>query len=104
MITNLHDDEQHQHKRGHGWIANSAHVADTVYVGPHALVYGKADLSERVRVEDFAQVSGTAKLLGDCVVSGNCWIDHGTFKTGRFSRNERVQNKQERLRPAENGL
>jgi UDP-3-O-[3-hydroxymyristoyl] glucosamine N-acyltransferase len=99
MIAHLREDEQHQHKRGLGWVANTARVDDSVYVGPHALVYGHAELTERVCVVDSAQVSGHARLSGDCVVSGNCWID-GTFKasTGRYWKNERVQTKQERIR------
>ena len=42
MIANLLESEQHQHKNGGGWISNTAKVADTCYVGPHALVYGQA--------------------------------------------------------------
>jgi UDP-3-O-[3-hydroxymyristoyl] glucosamine N-acyltransferase len=98
MITNLPDDEQHKHKNGGGWVANTARVDDTVYVGPHALVYGKAECSGRVNIVDSAQVSGTAKLSGDVIVSGNAWVDHGTHKTGRIYLNERVQTKAERIR------
>jgi acyl-[acyl carrier protein]--UDP-N-acetylglucosamine O-acyltransferase len=104
MIANLKDDEQHKHKNGGGWVANTARIDETVYVGPHALVYGKSELSGRVRVEDFAQVSGTAVLSGDVIVRRYAWLDKGTHKTGVFARNERVVTKAERLRPAEDGL
>jgi acyl-[acyl carrier protein]--UDP-N-acetylglucosamine O-acyltransferase len=104
VIANLRDDEQHQHKRGLGWVANTARVDDSVYVGPFAIVYGKANLSGRVRVEDFAQVSGTTVLSGDVIVCRNAWLDKGTHKTGVFARNERIVSKAERLRPAEDGL
>lgn len=98
MIVNLPDDQQHQHRNGGGWVANSARVDDSVYVGPHCSVYGHAELSERVRVEDYAQVSGSAKLSGDVRVCRNVWLDKGTYRTGVFARNERVQTKQERIR------
>ena len=93
------EDAQHQHKHGLGWIANTAKVADTVYVGPYALVYGEAELTGKVRVLDLAQVSGHAKLSGDVVVAGFVWLD-GNFKadTGYFAKNARVQEKQVRIR------
>jgi len=99
MIANLRNDEQHQHPNGKGWVANTARVDDTCFIGPHALVYGYAELTERVSVVDSAQVSGHAKLSGDVIVSGNAWVD-GTTKahTGRIYKNERVQTKQERIR------
>jgi carbonic anhydrase/acetyltransferase-like protein (isoleucine patch superfamily) len=99
VISNLREDEQHQHKNGGGFVANTARVADTVFVGPHALVYGQAELSERVCVVDSAQVSGHAVLSGDVIVSGNAWVS-GTTKasTGRIYKNERVIQKAERIR------
>ena len=44
----------HQHPYGGGWVADSAFVADTVYVGPNAKVYGKAWVSGNVRIFDYA--------------------------------------------------
>ena len=104
MISNLPESEQHQHPNGHGWVANTARVAKTCFVGPFAIVYGKAEVTGKVCIVDSAQVSGTAKLSGDVIVSGNCWIDHGTYTTGRLWRNEKHPSKAERLRPAEDGL
>ena len=104
MITNLHERDQHQHKNGHGWVANTASVADSVYVGPHAIVYGKAELSGRVRIEDYAQVSGSAVLSGDTRVCKIAWLDKGTFHTGVFSTNIREHKESKRLKPTEDGL
>lgn len=104
MITNLKAEEQHKHKNGGGWVANSARVDDSVYVGPFALVYGKAELSERVRVEDYAQVSGTAVLSGDVVIGRVAWLDKGTYSKGVFVHNVREQKESKRLKPAEDGL
>lgn len=99
MITTLKDDEQHQHSNGGGWVANTAKVDKSVYVGPHALVYGQAELTGKVRVEGTAQVSGKAQLSGNAVVAGNAWVDGNTkVSTGRIDKNDRVQAKQERLR------
>ena len=105
MICNLKAEDQHQHKRGGGWIANTAQVDESVFVDQYAIVYGQAKLSEKVRVLGTAAVSGHAVLSGNVVVCGNCWID-GTFKakTGVFRINEKRETKQVRLRPAEDGL
>jgi acyl-[acyl carrier protein]--UDP-N-acetylglucosamine O-acyltransferase len=100
LITNLTDDEQHRHPNGLGWVANTAKVDPSVYVGPHALVYGQAELTDKVRILDVAQVSGHAKLSGDVVVSRHAWVDGNTkATTGHFYKNERAQaTKQERIR------
>ena len=105
VITNLKESEQHQHPRGLGWVANTAKVVPSVYVGPWAIVYGKAQLEGKVRVLDLAQISGNVHLSGDVLVYGNCWLD-GNFKanTGKFHSNTKVQAEHKRLRPAEDGL
>ena len=41
----------HIHANGGGWVADSASVADSVYVGPDAMVLGNATLTGNVRVE-----------------------------------------------------
>ena len=99
MISNLPEDQQHKHSNGGGWVANTARVDASVFIGPHALVYGHAELTERVCVVDSAQVSGHAKLSGDVTVSGNCWVDGSTkASAGRFWKNERKIEKAERIR------
>jgi carbonic anhydrase/acetyltransferase-like protein (isoleucine patch superfamily) len=105
MICTLKEIDQHQHPNGLGWVANTARVEDSVFVGPYAIVYGHAELSERVRVEGTGQVSGHAVLSGDVLVCGNRWID-GMFhaKTGVFRINPTTATKQVRLQPAEDRL
>lgn len=99
MITNLREDEQHKHANGGGWVANTAKVAPSVFVGEHALVYGHAEITGKVRVTGLAQVSGHAKLSGDVFVYGNAWIDGNTkASTGVFHKNARVEQKTERIR------
>ena len=36
MISNLPEDQQHKHPNGSGWVANTARVSASVFVGPHA--------------------------------------------------------------------
>lgn len=99
MIANLKVEEQRQHKNGGGWVALTARVDDSVYVGKYTLVYGQAELTGKVRVEDLAQVSGHVKLSGNVVVSGNYWLDHGTYKgSEHFRKNDRPRVEQRRIR------
>lgn len=63
-----------QHANGGGWVAPTATVAATVYLGPDARVLGYANVSDNVRIEDFAVVSSSAQVSGDAVVSGHAWV------------------------------
>ena len=99
MISNLKDEDQHQHSNGGGWVANTASVEKTVYVAPHALVYGKAVLTGNARVEDYAQVSGTARLGGTVRVCRVAWVDQGEYSEGCISTNDRPKPVQRRIRP-----
>ena len=58
----------HQHKNGGGWVANTARVAETVFVGPEARVYGQA------RVYGKAWVFGKAQVYGNAQVSDLAWV------------------------------
>ena len=40
MITFLKAEEQHQHKNGGGWVANTATVEESAYIGASAQVSG----------------------------------------------------------------
>lgn len=76
----------HPHSNGSGWIANTANVAKTVYIGPLATVYdsaciygnaqihGKAQVHEHARVYGNAQIYGKARVYGDAVVYGNAKV------------------------------
>ena len=58
----------HQHPRGGGWVADTARVEDSAYIGPsaqvtgNAWVYGNAQVTGDARVYGRAQVTGNAKL------------------------------------------
>ena len=96
MIVNLPIEAQHQHPYGKGWVSNDSQVADSVYVGPFAVVYGKSVLTGRVRVEDYGQVKNS-KLSGDVIVRRVAWVDGITSHTGIFEYNERTKAKMERI-------
>ena len=96
MISNLPDSAQHKHKHGGGWVSNTSQVDDSVYVSPHAIVYGSSILTGNVRVEDYGQVKN-CKLSGDVVVRRVAWVDGVTAHTGLYEYNERTKAKQERI-------
>ena len=48
----------HQHSNGGGWVADTASVSDTAYVGLDAQVYGYARVSGTAQVFDNARVYG----------------------------------------------
>lgn len=54
----------HQHSNGGGWVADTASVDKTAYVGPYASVYGSAKVSDNARVS--GKVTGsTASEIED---------------------------------------
>lgn len=67
----------HIHSNGGGWVSDSARVADSVYVGPNAMVLGSARLSGNVRVEDYAVVANSVTAQDNAVISGHAVVDGG---------------------------
>ena len=78
-MTNTHFDfgdgngpvPAHRHPNGGGWVADTAKVYETSYVGPDAQVYDDATVSGNARVYDNAKVSGDACVSGDAWVAGD---------------------------------
>ena len=62
------------HSNGGGWVASTATVASTAYVGPNAKVLGSATVSDNARIEDYAIVKGAAKVYGNAVVKENAMV------------------------------
>src|SRR5208282_2805063 len=87
MITFLKSKEQHQHKNGLGWVANTATVEETAYIGPDALVYGNAQVYGDALVCGNAGVYGNARVYGNAQVSGyaqvygDAWVYGGAWET-----------------------
>ena len=94
MITFLKPEEQHQHPNGGGWVANTATVYASAFVGRDArvfdnawvfgdaLVSSNALVSGNARVSGNAQVSGDARVSGDAQLSGNAWVLNPLTITG----------------------
>ena len=78
----------HQHVNGGGWVADTAKVDDTAYVGPNAIVYQNARVHDYARICDNAEVFANAKVyenaeicvgarvFGNAKVYGNAKIDY----------------------------
>ena len=49
----------HKHVNGGGWVANTADVSETAYIGPNARVFGNAQVS------DDTWVSGDDRVFGN---------------------------------------
>jgi carbonic anhydrase/acetyltransferase-like protein (isoleucine patch superfamily) len=74
MINFIKAEEQHQHKNGGGWVANTAKVEEIAYIGPNAQVYGYAQVSGDAKVYGDAQVYDDALVYGDAQVSGDAQV------------------------------
>ena len=82
MISFLKENEQHQHPNGGGWVANTATVDASAFVGSDAQVHGNARVYGNARVSGNAQVSGNARVSGNAQVSGNAWVLNPLTITG----------------------
>lgn len=64
----------HQHPNGLGWVANSATVDATAYVGPNAQVLTSAQVRNYARIEDYAVVRDNAQVRDNAIVSGHAIV------------------------------
>ena len=74
----------HQHPRGGGWVADTARVEDSAYIGPSAQVYGDAWVYGSAQVTGDAWVSGNARVYGDAWVYGSAQVT-GNAKLAKSS-------------------
>ena len=88
MIPFLKPEEQHQHKNGGGWVANTVTIDDSVYVASNAQVFGNAQVSGNARVFGNAWVDGDARVFdnaqvfGNARVFGDAWVETPLFIQG----------------------
>ena len=61
-----------------GWVADTATVVATAFLGPNARVYGNAQVSGDAKVYGNAQVSGDAKVFGNALVFGDAKVCDNT--------------------------
>jgi carbonic anhydrase/acetyltransferase-like protein (isoleucine patch superfamily) len=62
------------HQNGGGFVAETASVADSAYVGPDARVLDKAVIADSARIEDYAVVCGDATVSNNAIVSGHAYV------------------------------
>ena len=67
----------HKHDNGNGWVADTATVEDTVYVGPRAQIFQRATVKGKVRLTGAARIFGHAIVSGGALLSKNAAI-YGT--------------------------
>ena len=61
----------HKHPNGGGWVADTATVSESAYVGPNARVADTATVSESAYVGPNARVYDNAVVSDNAVVFGN---------------------------------
>lgn len=64
----------HQHPKGGGWVATTAHVDPDCYVGPHAVVFGTARVTGNAFINDYARVFGNSRVYGNAKVYGDSQV------------------------------
>ena len=64
----------HKHPYGGGWVADTARVSETAFVGPGVWVYGNARISDDARVRGYAQVYGEARVFGNALIFGEARV------------------------------
>ena len=74
MISFLKAEEQHQHENGGGWVANTATVEATVYVGSNARVFGNAQVSGDAWETSPLYIQGSRHSVTNCA--------HGSIAIG----------------------
>ncbi len=72
----------HRHVNGGGWVADTAKVTETSFVGPNARVFDNADIIGNSKISGNAQVFENAwvnsgKIFGNAKVFGNTEISVG---------------------------
>ena len=84
----------HIHTKGGGWVADTANVYNSAYIGPDARVSGdawvygdawvsgNAWVSGSALVDGDARVSGNARVYGSARVSGNAWVSGSALVDG----------------------
>ncbi len=71
----------HYHSNGGGFVAETARVDDSVYVGKNAKVLGYATVTGNAQIKDYATVTGAAKVSGKAIISGHAVVaENATVK------------------------
>lgn len=76
----------HRHQNGGGWVADTAHVDPSAYVGRFAMVFGRAEVYGDAEIYGAAEVYDEARISGDALVFGSAKV----FGSARVSDNAMV--------------
>ncbi len=74
FVTGAAEQKGAPHANGGGFVAKTATVADSAYVGPEARVLDKAVIADNARIEDWAVVCGEAVVSNNTIVSGHAYV------------------------------
>jgi Family of unknown function (DUF6055) len=86
------------HPNGGGWVASTARVDPTAFVGPRARVLGNAIVSGNARIEGWAIVSGNAQVRDNAVVEDFAQVLNGqVYENARVSALTVVNNASARI-------
>lgn len=76
-----------RHPNGGGWVADTATVDESAYVGPNAMVLDKAKVLDHAVIEDFVIVYGNAVFKDNARGYGKLAVEKGVFsKDARMYR------------------
>lgn len=64
----------HKHDNGNGWVADSAKVDDTVYVGRRCEIFNRAIVKGTTRLEGQSRISGNAVVSGGVIMRKNAHV------------------------------
>jgi UDP-3-O-[3-hydroxymyristoyl] glucosamine N-acyltransferase len=73
----------HPHPKGGGWVADTARVEDSCFVGPYAQVYGKAQVLDNAKISDYARVFNEARVIENARVYGVAKVYENALISGR---------------------
>ena len=97
QVVQMHDFEDdngpvpaHQHPNGGGWVADSAAVSASAFVGPDAAVFGLARVFDHSTVTDTAWVHGEAEVGGHSRVGGDALVDGNSRILGNADVTDRA--------------
>jgi len=74
MQNNTAAAQGRRHSNGGGFVASTATVDASVYVGPNAKVMGYASVTGNAVIDGYATVTGSAKVSGNAVVTGHAVV------------------------------
>ena len=73
----------HPHPKGGGWVANTAKVDDSCYIGPYAQVYGMAQVTRKAVIDGYAKIFGEARVTDEAKIYGAAKVYQNALVSGR---------------------